>query len=800
MMKKLIILLLVLQMMEGRIYAQSWLGKDLTNMGNINVKELTEAQRQEVLSAAKAQGLNISDLEFLLKSKSMSAPDVVKVEADESKKAEKNDTSASNKKLKENVLQSRVAIFGQQLFEATRTPLVNNANVAPTKNYILGIGDNVTVRVYGLQEQKTTAVINKEGSIFLPYGGKCKISGLTIDRAEALIRNTLIQSGYASLATGQSKVSLSMEDYHSIQVVVWGALEPGSYTLPVMSTIFDVLYLAKGPGTNRSYRHIQVIRNQQLIAELDLYDFLTKGTSNNNIALQTGDIVFVPYYEKRVRLRGEVKTPAIFELKGKETLKEVFEFAGGYTEIAYQNAVQIMRYGQEGKEFYSVKQESLDTFTVLGGEIVDVQSINNIDKFKIELVGSIKRPGFYSGTGSNTLSDIIEQAGGLEKGTVKNTVLIRRDDKNGLFHYVRHSLQSVLDAELSVYLMDGDVVYFMDSGDINHREGVQILGQVRHPGSYEYGENLSVGDLIFMAGGFNSKAIINKVILSRKVQDQNILAEILQIEAQSDYWNNRELFTTFLKPGDVVSIYINPFVRDQVYVSMEGEINNPGVYPIDSRSQTLWDVYQRVGGVNNYGILNEAVLIRMKTNSIVDIEKANVTRKMYNEIYSNEAEVVKSMEKNNSAFDTIALVNLNSVYEIDKILKSIVVEPGDRFIVPKRRNTVRIEGAVYNPNMVFFNSKTRFKEYILMGGGLMSEADLSNVFVTYANGTSKKTKVILGIFKRYPKVAPGSVLTIPLNQENRENEKLSLTERLALYSIISTSISSLAVILTAVIN
>jgi protein involved in polysaccharide export with SLBB domain len=448
MMKKLVVFLVLFLFGKNQMYAQSWLGKDLTNMGNINVKELTEAQRLEVLSAAKAQGLNVSDLEFLFKSKSMSAPDVTKVEADESKKAAKNDTTAANKKLKENVLQSRVAIFGQQLFEATRTPLINNANVAPTKNYTLGIGDNITVRVYGLQEQKTNAVINKEGSIFLPYGGKCKISGLTIGQAEGLIRNTLIKSGYASLATGQSKVSISMEDYHSIQVVVWGALEPGSYTLPVMSTIFDVLYLAKGPGTNRSYRNVQVIRNQKRIAELDLYDFLTKGNSNNNIALQTGDIVFVPYYEKRVRLRGEVKTPAIFELKGKESLKEVFEFAGGYTEIAYQKAVQIMRYGQEGKEFFSIKQEGLDTFSLLGGEIVDVQSINNIDKYKIELVGSIKRPGFYSGTGSNTLSDIIEQAGGLEKGTVKNTVLLRRDDKNGLFHYERHSLQSILDTEL----------------------------------------------------------------------------------------------------------------------------------------------------------------------------------------------------------------------------------------------------------------------------------------------------------------------------------------------------------------
>jgi protein involved in polysaccharide export with SLBB domain len=347
---------------------------------------------------------------------------------------------------------------------------------------------------------------------------------------------------------------------------------------------------------------------------------------------------------------------------------------------------------------------------------------------------------------------------------------------------------------------DGDVVYFMDSGDINHREGVQILGQVRHPGTYEYGENLSLGDLIFMAGGFNSKALSNKVILSRKVKDQNILAEIVQIEAQSDYWNNQKLFTTFLKPGDVVSTYINPFVREQVYVSMEGEINNPGVYPIDSRSQTLWDVYQRVGGVNNYGILKEAVLIRMKRNSIADIETSKRIRKMYNEIYLNEAELTNRVMNYSTRYDTIALVNLTSVYDLDKILKSIVVEPGDRFIVPKQRNTVRIEGAVYNSNTVFFNSKTQFKDYILMGGGLMANADLSNVFVTYSNGTSKRTKVILGLFKRYPKVAPGSVLTIPFKQENRENEKLSLTERLALYSIISTSISSLAFILTAVIN
>ena len=777
----------------GEANGQGWLGKDLANMGEINVKQLTDVQRQEVLTAAKAQGLNVSDLEFMLKSRGLSAPDVRETEAIGSKK---KDSLESNVKLKENVLQSRVAIFGQELFEAVRTPLNNNANVAPTRNYIMGIGDNITVRVYGLQEQKTSAVVNREGNIFLPYGGKCKIVGLTVLQAEALIKNTLIKKGFASLASGESNVSISLEDYHSIQVVVWGATEPGSYTLPAMSTIFDVLYLAKGPGVNRSYRTVQVIRNQKRIAELDLYDFLTKGTSNNNIALQTGDIVFVPYYEKRVRLRGEVKTPAVFELKGKETLKEVFEYAGGFTEIAYQNTIQVMRYGQEGKEFYTLNKSFLDTFTILGGEIVDIQSINNEDKFKIELVGSIKRPGFYSGTGNNTLNDIIKQAGGLDFGTVKNTVLIRRDDKNGLFHYVRYSLQAVLDEKLSVYMYDRDVIYFMDSGEMNYREEVQILGQVRNPGNYKYGENLSLGDLLFIAGGFKSKALSNKVILSRKVQDQNILAEVLQIETQPDYWNNANLFEIQLNPGDVVSTYENPLIREQVYVTVEGEVNNPGVYPINNRSQNLFDIYKRVGGVTDYGNLEEAVILRPLTKTMGSEQSTKNKSKLFNEIYKNDTASKSDTIVQEKQFDTIALANLNTKFDIVQIMESITIQAGDRFVIPKRVNTVRISGEVYNPNLIFYNPTVNFKDYITMGGGLTANANLSNAFVSYSNGTSKKTRIILGVFKKYPKILPGCEIIIPFRMDYRDKEKLSLTERLAIFSLISTTLTTLALVVT----
>jgi protein involved in polysaccharide export with SLBB domain len=280
------------------------------------------------------------------------------------------------------------------------------------------------------------------------------------------------------------------------------------------------------------------------------------------------------------------------------------------------------------------------------------------------------------------------------------------------------------------------------------------------------------------------------------VQDQNILAEILQIETQPDYWNNAALYEIILKPGDVVSTYENPLIREQVYVSVEGEINNPGVYPITNRSQGLLDVYKQAGGVSDFGNLEEAVILRPRLKSINDDQSKKNKGKLFNEIYKNDTTISADTLVHVALYDTIALANLNTRFDIINILESITIEPGDRFVIPKRINTVRISGEVYNPNLIFFNPTVNFKEYITMGGGLTANADLSNAFVSYSNGTSKKTRQIMGVFKKYPKILPGCEIIIPFKNSNREKDKLSLTERLAIYSVISTSLSTLAIIIS----
>ena len=776
------------------VSAQGWLSKDLTRVGDINVKELSESQKKEVMSAIQAQGLNPSDLESLLKAQGLNAPNALEKDNNLSKKIAQKDT-LPKKQINENILQSSVAIFGQDLFLSQTEPLINNNLIAPSKNYQLGIGDQMVVRVYGLQEQSTRTTINKNGDIFLPRAGRIKASGLTIKEAQNQIKRKLISKGFRSLASGQSQINISVEKFHSVHVVVWGAQQSGAYTLPAMSTVFDALYAAQGPQTNRSFRNIQVIRENTIVDTLDLYDLLTQGVSENNVILNNGDIIFIPYHGPRVRLRGEVKTPAIFELKNQESLSDLLRYSGGFTEIAYTGSISIMRYGKEEKEYFSLSNNQTDTFELKGGEVIDVASINNTEKYRVEVIGGVKRPGYYAAKQGNHLKNIIQQAGGLESGVVKSNVLIRRDQKKDRFLYQRYSLDKVMRDELLVNLGDGDVVYIADSADLLYNDFVQILGEVQNPGTFAFGKNLTVGDVLVMAGGFSKDANTTTITISRKVKDEITLSTLTEIKVRADYWNQQELFKLYLQPGDLITTYRDPLISDlQLSVSIEGEVIRPGTYVINSREQTLWDAFSQSQGLNRWGDFNNAVLLRRSTENITDAVKRKKKKSLINELYVDSKTDLKDLLTSNE-YDTISLFNPNIKINIKELLKSIKVSPGDRLIIPKTIEKIRVSGAVLAPNTFFYLSELSFKDAVNMGGGYADQADIKNAFVLYSNGTSQRVKRILGVFKKYPKLRPGCEVVIPMsNKKNNENQ-LTLTERLSIYSIISTSISSLALII-----
>jgi protein involved in polysaccharide export with SLBB domain len=797
--KKFIVILICL--VSHLASAQGWLGKDLSN---INVKELTTSQRDEVLRAAKRQGFNEADLEAMARARGLNLEDIKRSQPQEAEGLmKKMDSSEVKKKgVSENVLQSTVAIYGQELFENNEMGFAPSLNLAPTAGYILGPNDRLSIRIYGLQEQTMNVVVGNNGSVVIPYGGKIMLSGLSLSEAERTLVTQLKKYGFASLGNGESHLKIQITEFRTIQVMVWGAKQSGSYYLPSLGTAFHALFAAGGPGLNRSYRNIHVIRNGKTIRVIDLYEFLSRGSRVSDITLQDNDILFIPYYDRRVRIRGEVKTPAVFELLPNEQLQDALGFAGGFTEIAYRDVVEVLRYGQQEKEVFSVRAADLGGFALKGSEIVTVSSIADRFKNRIKVDGAVERPGYYSMAAGIDLKQAIENAGGLKPNAVRSYVLLYRNPRNGQRTYLGYPLAPVMAGQMGIALEENDLIMVGDSLEMNRNDQVFVVGDVNHQGGFDYGTGLTVAKVLFLAGGFEQEALTSNVIVSRKVEDESLLATVSVLSARRDFWNDAELSNYKLQPGDVITVSRNPYYRDQVYVSCEGEFKIPGVYPMSSRKQTLLDIYNQAGGSNIFGSVDGSWIIRQRRTQLSANVAERLKAKVLNELYMEDTMSLKKLNNvftDSFEYDTIVIGGGKRKFETTA--RSFYLQPGDRFIIPTIESTVRILGEVYNPNVIMYDQQLSMKRYIEMAGGVTEFARLHNVFVVYQNGRSAKTRHPLGIFKVQPKVKPGCQIIVPSkNKDDNKPYPMSSTERVTMYSVMASTLSSMAFVISQILK
>jgi protein involved in polysaccharide export with SLBB domain len=114
-------------------------------------------------------------------------------------------------------------------------------------------------------------------------------------------------------------------------LIVGDAFQPGSYTVGGLSTITNALVVSGGVKPIGSLRDIQLKRNGVLVKRLDLYALLLNGDSSNDVRLQNGDVIFIPPVGITVGVSGEVRRPAIYELRGEGSGAEAVQLAGGLT-------------------------------------------------------------------------------------------------------------------------------------------------------------------------------------------------------------------------------------------------------------------------------------------------------------------------------------------------------------------------------------------------------------------------------------------------------------------------------------
>lgn len=781
----------------------------LNDLSTLKVDELSDEQLQAFSDKLWQNGFKLADVELEARKKGMPETEWVKLklrltkigfgnsnQTMENEKERRADLSIESNSPPKILDENR--IFGMELFTDKNLVFEPNLRMPTPMNYQLGPGDELLIDVYGYSEQSFAAKVSPDGKIKLNNIGIIQVGGLTIDQASARIKNTLANS-YEGISNGSTKVNIALGNIRSIKVLLIGEVsKPGTYTLPSLATIFNALYQAGGPNENGSFRNIALIRNNKVISKLDVYEFLRTGINKDNVRLQDQDVIKVFPYESRVQLKGEVKRKGFYEVKANETLKDLINTAGGFKSNAYQGLIKVTRNTEIQKSVFDIPSNLYPVFTPKNGDVYLVDSI--LDRFenRVQIRGSVFKPGEYSIDGGLTISKLIAKANGITEDAFTSRAIIYRLKEDNSLEMVSFNVSDVMSGKGDLPLKREDIVQIASKFEL--KEGVQISinGEVIKPGLYNFAENMRIEDLIIAAGGFKETASINRIEVSRRKFDIDRMsptgevAIVKQFKVEKDLKDNPDS-KFLLQPFDVVSVFRESGFSTQKIVKIEGEVLFPGTYSINKNDEKVTDLINRSGGITVNGYPDGALLLRPKSEGISQ-----------NLVNQNKLRALKRQSK-----DTISLgLEKDELYDdfkydivgidLAKLLKkpeskeNLLLREGDIVVVPMERQTVLVSGEVLFPVRIKYKKGQSLRSYVSESGGFTYRAAKKRAYVVYSNGTAKASKGFLFV-RSYPKIKPGAEIIVPRKEEKKPVSTLE-------YVTIITSLTSMFILIYSVIQ
>lgn len=795
------------------------------NFSTIDVDNLSDAQIRQFMSEVRKTGLSDSQIDQVALAKGLPPGELQKLKAriamirssDSSRVVEMRtptDTSwplagpftfgadqdsvvVAQQDLANAIDALRPKIFGEELFSNPHMSFAPDLNIPTPSDYQIGPQDELVISIYGYSEANYQLTVSKEGSINIPYVGVVFVSGLTMEEATARIRSKL-SAVYSGIRTGKTSLQVSLGTIRSIQVTLMGEVTaPGTYTLPSLASVFNALYAAGGPNRTGSYRDIEVIRNSKIIQHLDVYDFLMHGDQSGNIRLQDQDVIRIPTYGERVQILGEVKRPGIFEMKPGENLDNLITYAGGFSDSAYTAMIHAVRVNGKEKTVADVSADEYASFQPKNGDKYDVSAI--IDKFanRVVIDGAVYRPGPFELTEGLTLSQLVKKADGLREDAFLPRGYIVRQNPDLTSSSIQFNVAKVMNGEeADIPLQKEDEVHVYSIFDLRDLYTVSIQGSVRMPGQFKYADSMTLEDLIMQAGGFSQGASPRRIEVSRRWVDSahagSTSAHIAQVFQENVNENLQLQASKFiLHPYDIVVVRDLPGFEVQKQVSIQGEVMYPGLYTLSQKNERISDLVKRAGGLTDLAYPQGASLRRL---SQLDSSGLNRMKKMQFEKLQGAVTQDSSRLKewNNLVVQNNYVgIHLDNILERPDAPDDLFLQGGDTLYVPRKLQTVRVNGEVLYPVITPYQQSRHMRYYISQAGGFSSDAKKGRVYVVYANGFVKSTHNFL-FFKNYPKVDPGAEIFVPLRPQN----KLSTQQVLG----ITAGVSSLALTVLAILN
>jgi protein involved in polysaccharide export with SLBB domain len=706
--------------------------------------------------------------------------------------------------------------FGYDLFAGEPTSFESTSRVPVSPSYILGPGDTVQVLFYGKLNESHDLEINRNGSVDFPQLGPVNLAGMTFIDAKSVLKRRISEEIIGVEA------SISLGELRSMQVFMLGeAYKPGTYTISALSTITNALFLSGGFSDIASLRNLQLKRAGKVVSKLDLYDLLLHGDTSGDAQLQSGDTIYIPTVKNTASINGEVRRPAIYELKDQVTAEQLIELAGGLKSRAFAKSARIYRVGNSG--FMNILDVDLSTSKgkntqIKNGDRLEIDGSVERQEMIVTLAGHVHFPSASLWREGLRVSDVIKNIDNLKPNADLDFALIHRElPPVGKIEPLFVDLRTVLSDSASsanIKLLPRDKLFIFSNGKgraeqlaglveqlrLQSRSGemarvATISGTVRSSGTYPLTKEMTLTQLIAAAGGLNEGAYTQVVELSRyDFTDQEKAGaghfSITLSEAMADPAKDPKL-----QPYDVVSVRTIPQFRETLGLNLNGEVRFPGYYRF-KRGETLSQVIKRAGGLTELAHIDAAVFTREQLRNQEQKQLQELSKRLRSDLAATNLEVAndgKSSVTDNSAEILRALEETNAlgrlVIDLYGVLEGtvddVVLKDGDQLTIPEYRQEVSVLGEVQHSSAHLFNRRLDIDDYIDLSGGVNTHADNKRIYIVKVDGSVALPGGSGWFRRKNSQIAPGDTIIVPLDVDRRRtlslwNEASSVVYQLAL--------------------
>jgi polysaccharide export outer membrane protein len=721
--------------------------------------------------------------------------------------------------------------FGYDLFAGTPSTFAPVTDVPVPSEYVVGPGDRFEVQLIGTTKGRYSLVVNRDGRVMFPELGPIAVSGLQFDEAK-----DQIQARVNDQMIGTQAI-ISMGELRSIRVFVLGeAQRPGSYTVSGLATITNALFASGGIKKIGSLRDIQVKRNDKIIKRLDLYELLMNGRTSSDVRLLPGDVIFIPPVGRTVAVTGEIRRPAIYELKGESSVAELVHLGGGLTPEADPRLANIERLDERRDRVVI----SLDLGTgqarstpLRSGDLLRIPRARPTFANAIQLKGHVHRPSSYQYRSGMRVTDVLPSIEELKPNADLHYVLIRRE-RPGTRQV--QALSVDLERAWSMPATDADplleprdqlLVFDLETGRKQYLDPiiedlklqavssqpshiVRVTGRVRAEGEYPLEVGMTLSDLIRAGGGLAEQAYGGEAELARyEVRNgQTRQTTVLKVDLAGVLAGDPAA-DLVLGPFDTLVVKEISEWSEQEVVRLEGEVRFPGDYPI-ARGETLRALIARAGGLTPWAFTQGSLFTR---DTLKERERQQIkllADRMQQDLGSLAlqssqtggpmgSQAAETLAIGRSLLDELKAAEPvgRLVIDLDRVLAAeagsnsdLMLKSGDRLRVPRRAQEVTVIGEVQNSTSHLYDPAYARDDYLRMSGGTTKKADDKRIYVVRANGSVEAGTGSRWFQSAGGDIRPGDTIVVPLDAERMRP--------LPLWTSVSTIIYNLAVAVAAV--